>query len=246
MSFLNISACSYEGSMFGWKIGKTETGLETQMNYGFNVTQSSIKAIAISKCGKYLAIGGMDERIRLFDAIENKSLGELSIHTGAITCLKFFEDTFLISGSEDHTICIWRTSDWTCIHSMKGHTNSINDISIHPSGKVAISISNDKSLRMWNLMLGNCSYTISLKRCCNNVSWNLTGTHYFLTEGNDLNLYSAEDNSVIFTIHCVSRINKATFTNVSITAELENRIVVICENKSLLIYNLEGKQVISN
>jgi WD40 repeat protein len=59
-----------------------------------------MKAIAASTFGRYLACGGMDERIRVFNIAENKSMGELSMHSGAVTCLQFFEDSYLISGSE--------------------------------------------------------------------------------------------------------------------------------------------------
>jgi len=45
----------------------------------------------------YLVCGGMDERIRIFDLALNKSLGELSQHTGAITALEFYGDSFLLS-----------------------------------------------------------------------------------------------------------------------------------------------------
>lgn len=34
---------------------------------------------------------------------DNTTLGELTAHTGAITCLEFFGDTHLLSGSEVST-----------------------------------------------------------------------------------------------------------------------------------------------
>lgn len=100
--FLSIAACSYEGSLFGWDVieDSENCSLGTEMKYGFSCCQQSLKAVAVSNTGKYLACGGMDERIRIFDAKEHRSLGEVSNQGGAITCLAFFGDSFLISGSE--------------------------------------------------------------------------------------------------------------------------------------------------
>jgi hypothetical protein len=47
-----------------------------------------------------MACGGIDERIRLFNLIDGKSIGEISNQVGAITSLKFFNDAFLFSSSE--------------------------------------------------------------------------------------------------------------------------------------------------
>jgi protein MAK11 len=103
-SFIGISACSYEGSLFGWELidkqEKSDRELDIALKYGFSCCQNSLKSIAISSSGKFLVCGGTDERIRIFDNIENKSLGELSNHQGAITTLQFFGDTHLLSGSE--------------------------------------------------------------------------------------------------------------------------------------------------
>lgn len=38
---------------------------------------------------------------------------------------------------------------FTCLFSQRGR---INSISIHPSGKIALSVSADKTVRLWNLM----------------------------------------------------------------------------------------------
>ena len=101
-TLIKAIACSYEGSLFGWSITENQenTSLQMDLSYGFNCSQNVMKAVVISESGKYLACGGSDERIRLFNLFENKSIGELGTHTGGITCLKFFSDSFLFSGSE--------------------------------------------------------------------------------------------------------------------------------------------------
>jgi WD40 repeat protein len=103
---LRIAACSYEGSLFGWALNEhsieddAKEDLKSTLTFGFNCCESSLKAIAISQSGKYLAAAGMDERIRIFNISQNKSVGEVATHSGAITSLSFFNDSFLLSASE--------------------------------------------------------------------------------------------------------------------------------------------------
>lgn len=100
-SSLRCAAGSYEGSIFGWNLLHNSEGASAlEMSWGFHCCVGSLKALAISSSGKYLVCGGMDERIRIFDMQSNKAVGELSNHSGAVTCLQFFGDTHLISGSE--------------------------------------------------------------------------------------------------------------------------------------------------
>lgn len=177
-SFLRVAACSYEGSLFGWNVTPSEDkmGLSGKMLYGFNVTAGPLTALAISGNHKYLAAGGYDERIRIYDLRGNISIGELSQHSSDITCLEFYEAAFLFSGSKDGTICVWRVRDWSCIHILKDKSGPIINLSVHPSGKLGLAVDSNKGLRVWNLMSGTCSYTKRLKNRSNLVKWNHDGS----------------------------------------------------------------------
>jgi protein MAK11 len=85
---------------------------------------------------------------------KRKELGSLLQHEGSITTIQFFSKTYMFSGSEDGTICIWRTKDWECLKILKGHKGRVNSLAIHPSGKIALSVSIDKTVRLWNLLTG--------------------------------------------------------------------------------------------
>ena len=77
-------------------------------------------------------------------------LGGLSQHGGSITCLEFYEDSFLISGSDDGCIYLWKCVDsaaWECLSQLKGHRSTVNFLSIHPSGRLALSVGRDRTLR---------------------------------------------------------------------------------------------------
>ena len=98
----NLNTLLHIRSIFGWdvKVDEAKEGLVLPMSFGFNCSQGSLKTLAVSSGGKYLCCGGTDERIRIFNVAENRSMGELGLHEGAITSLEFFEDSYMISGSE--------------------------------------------------------------------------------------------------------------------------------------------------
>jgi protein MAK11 len=66
-----------------------------------------------------LAMGGFSEVIKLFDLKTKQEMGELMEHNGSISFLEFFETKYLISGSEDGEVIIWRVKDWVPLHKLK-------------------------------------------------------------------------------------------------------------------------------
>ena len=40
--------------------------------------------------------------------------------------------------------------------TLTGHDNWVNDLVFHPNGKYLLSVSDDKSIRIWDLKVGRC------------------------------------------------------------------------------------------
>ncbi len=91
---------------------------------------------------------------------------------GSITWLCFYKDTHLLSASEDRSICVWRCGSWDCLRVLSGHRSvslssgmttqrhfkrtticcltsraPVTCVSVHPSGKLALSVAKDRTLR---------------------------------------------------------------------------------------------------
>lgn len=142
--------------------------------FHFQAHALSIKSIDLAR--RYLVTGSNDEHIRIYDLQKRKELGTLLDHQGTVTTLKFSEEDsdskinsteksgkWLLSGSEDGKIIIWRTKDWEPFGVLKGHTDKINDIAIHPTGRVAISVSKDQTIRLWNLMTAKKAAVLKIR-----------------------------------------------------------------------------------
>lgn len=55
-------------------------------------------------------------------------------------------DKFITAGSADRTINIWIAETGQLKHRLGGHTGSVNETSLHPSGQLIASCSSDSSV----------------------------------------------------------------------------------------------------
>jgi len=178
--------------------------------FHFQAHALSIKSIAAAK--RYLVTGSNDEHIKIYDLQKRKELGTLLGHQGSITCMKFSNEgavdgesagisgKWLLSGSDDGKIIIWRTKDWEIFGTLKGHKGRINDLSIHPSGRIAVSVGDDKSVRLWNLMTAKKAAVLKVKNDWQSgefVRWSLSGDYFFVGLLNKILVYKTSSAKII-------------------------------------------------
>ncbi|RSL71070.1 hypothetical protein CEP54_001415 [Fusarium duplospermum] len=104
---------------------------------------------------------------------KNREIGTLLHHSSTVTALRFPNRSKLLSSSEDSTIAVTRTRDWSLLSNIKapipkpqgrpsgdtaplgGTPSGVNDFAIHPSMKLMISVSKgERAMRLWNLVTG--------------------------------------------------------------------------------------------
>ncbi|CDW90039.1 p21-activated protein kinase-interacting protein 1-like [Stylonychia lemnae] len=163
-----ISIGNYEGGLLGLSFtdfDQIQEGVETE--YAFNsiqvsnisltILQGSINAMDGNK--KLLALGGYQEIIKLYDVSTKKEKGELMEHQGSITCLQFFKNTYLISGSDDGVIILWRCKDWVPLHKLRvKNVSRVINFSLHPSGRMLLVLYENNMFRLWNMLDGRCTF----------------------------------------------------------------------------------------
>lgn len=180
--------------------------------FHFQAHSLSIKCMDIAK--RYLVTGSNDEHIRIYDLQKRKELGNLLSHQGTVTTLRFSDEKheagvteksgkWLISGSEDGKIIVWRTKDWEVFGTLKGHQGKVNDVAIHPSGRVAISVSQDYTVRLWNLMTAKKAAVLKIKgkihlgQAPEKVAWSQSGEYFVVGLLSQILVYSTSSATMI-------------------------------------------------
>ncbi|KAG0286643.1 p21-activated protein kinase-interacting protein 1-like protein [Linnemannia gamsii] len=226
-----IVAGTYENILYGvdayWNEDMT---LRLAPIFIFPAHIGCIKSLAIG--GHFLASGSTDEKIQLYDLKRRKELGALLQHQGTITALTFHTKSHMLSGSDDGKICVWRTKDWECLKIMKGHQASVHSIAIHPSGKIALSVSVDHSVRVWNLLLGKQASMHRLQGEGLKVCWNPSGTGYSIMFDQEVGIYD------MATAKCIRTVKPAKKTRLNTMIYYKDEYLIVgCEDKMIRIYN---------
>jgi len=170
---------SYEQMLLGYNISQEEGALKHDATFTDHSHSGCIKTITSS--ARILASGSTDERICLFDIEEGKEEGILCGHEGTVTRLAIYKE-HLISAAEDGTVRMWSLEDWEEIKALK-HPCPVRDFSADPSGKLLLTIANDKTLRAWDLTKGRPAFTKSFREQPERVLWGPDGKRYALQTG---------------------------------------------------------------
>lgn len=131
-----------------------------------------VRVVDPSFDGRWLFSAGNDMTARLWDASSGEPKATMVGHENVVECCVFAPPAsyahlatiaglkkpppasssaeFVATGSRDKSIRIW-DSRGTLIKTLMGHDNWVRGLVFHPGGKYLLSVSDDKTLRCWDL-----------------------------------------------------------------------------------------------
>ena len=135
--------------------GEVETGKEVT---GFGGHKDGIHAVALSPDEAFLASGGPDGSVRIWDLKDSKRDRECKVGR-KVRSLTFTADgKHVLCGhfgpSDDHSITLWDIEKGTEVRRFKGHTGDVTSLVMLPGGKEFLSSSTDGTVRRWDLEKG--------------------------------------------------------------------------------------------
>jgi WD40 repeat protein len=77
----------------------------------------------------------------------------------------------------------------TCEH-VCCHSGAVHALSIHPTGRLALSVGVDKTLRTWNLVKGRSAFITNLKEEAHLVRWSPDGSSYLIAFDTYIEVYA--------------------------------------------------------
>ncbi|XP_012673011.2 p21-activated protein kinase-interacting protein 1-like [Clupea harengus] len=226
---VEIVAGSYEQISFGYRVCRNGEDWTATADFTHHAHTACLSAVASTN--RYIATGSKDETIQLYDMKKKIDQGALLHHDGTISCLEFYGTSHLLSGGEDGLMCVWRTKKWECLKTIRAHKGQLSSLSVHPSGKLALSVGTDRTLRTWNLTDGRSAFIKTLKQSADLVKWSLEGDTYVVVTNNIIDVYNLETATVTATITNPKRISSVKF--------LQNTCLAVAgDDESVRLYDL--------
>jgi WD40 repeat protein/serine/threonine protein kinase len=135
--------------------GSNSITKEWELNRQGGVLQharATVRALAVSPNGKYIASGSSDGAALLFDAVSRTLVRSWSAHADVVTTMAFSPDSLLLaSGSTDKAVKLWNVSDGRLVRTMTDHTERVLSVAFSPDGRRLLSGAADRTLRLWDL-----------------------------------------------------------------------------------------------
>jgi len=146
-------ALSTDGVLYSGGFDKTIIGWDAAGAKLFELVghTGSVRALALSPCGKYLYSGGHDKMIRIWRLDGSEPPKVLSGHRSGVYAIAVSPSGDRIysgAGSKDARIHVW-TKDGELVKVLNGHQGGIFALATGPDGAL-YSGSVDKSVRIWS------------------------------------------------------------------------------------------------
>jgi ribosomal RNA-processing protein 9 len=114
---------------------------------------SAIVCIAASSSGRFLATGGEDKRLVIWDAATLTPLKVFHQHRDVVLSVSFRRGTHsLFSASADRTIKIWSLDEMAYIETLFGHQDHVVDVAGMAQERCVSVGARDRTARLWKVV----------------------------------------------------------------------------------------------
>ncbi|MEO8955680.1 MAG: serine/threonine-protein kinase [Ktedonobacteraceae bacterium] len=124
-----------------------------------------VTAVAWSPNGKYIASGGDDHTIQIWNALTGSRLLISQGHSGGVPAVAWSPDSTLVASASagpsisggpasDNTVQVWNAATGQSIYAYHGHSSGITDVAWSPKGDRVASSSSDYTVQVWDATTG--------------------------------------------------------------------------------------------
>jgi len=134
--------------------------IKTGQSVGFyQVSDSPIRDIRISKNGRYVLYGQVNGKVVHIDLLTGRRL-EMPIHTEKVNSVDLSANgLYALSGGNDHRAFLWNTKTAQIIQEFN-FKNRVSMVKLEDEGRYAFVADNQKSSQIWNIETGKLQSTL--------------------------------------------------------------------------------------
>jgi len=130
------------------------TALGTAHQLSWQAHDAGVWSVAFDPFGRYLATGGMDYQLRIWEPRTGALLHTLKGAKGAIHSIAFAPNgLYVAAAGTDSIVRIYRASTGKLVHRFTGHLGTVRSIAFDESGR-RLASAGDHSIRVWEMNKG--------------------------------------------------------------------------------------------
>ena len=135
------------GELVSWNLARGEV----ETSFLKHTTAKYVRWTTFSPDGKWIAAGGTDKTVTVWNAVTGKLQRTLRGHTSLVASVAFSPDGMLLaSASFDRSIRIWVLETGETLEILNGHEAEVRMVAFAPNGRLLLSTSDDKTARLWD------------------------------------------------------------------------------------------------
>jgi WD40 repeat protein len=139
-----IVAGGADGTVYIWD------GSGSRSLFALRAHRSDIWRLALHSDDRHVVTASSDATLRVLDVRQGNLVVRLRGHRREVLSV-VVRGSRAISGSSDHALISWDLTRGQPLYRLEGHGDVIDEVDLDRSGRFAISVSRDATVRLWNV-----------------------------------------------------------------------------------------------